>query len=129
MHKFCVLLVIFFGYIEISMSKTCDVLDYGAKGDSTNTDIDETNGPLEVIPKSHNFLQNPIKIDYAKKIFSTIYPSKFNSDNLYFTINNESLKSRKIVGHKGSLAIFNTRCLHKASILKNGLRKVIWAYF
>ncbi len=24
------------------MSKTCDVLDYGAKGDSTNTDIDET---------------------------------------------------------------------------------------
>ena len=93
------------------------------------TDIDETNGPLEVIPKSHNFLQNPIKIDYAKKIFSTIYPSKFNSDNLYFTINNESLKSRKIVGHKGSLAIFNTRCLHKASILKNGLRKVIWAYF
>lgn len=93
------------------------------------TDINVFNGPLEVIPKSHKFLSNPIKWDYFKKILSVIYPSKFNSDNLFFTMKKSNYVSEKIIGKKGSLAIFNTRCLHKASILKKDQRKVIWAYF
>jgi len=93
------------------------------------TDIEEFNGPLEVIPRSHKFFQNPIKYDYFKNILSTIYPSKFNSNNLFFSFKNVEFESKKIIGKKGSLAIFNTRCLHKASILKSGNRKVIWAYF
>ena len=93
------------------------------------TDINEFNGPLEVIPRSHKFFHNPIKYDYFKNILSTIYPSKFNSDNLFFSMKDVEFKSEKVVGKKGSLAIFNTRCLHKASILQRGNRKVIWAYF
>ena len=43
---------------------------------------------------------------------------EFNSDNLFFTMKKSNYVSEKIIGKKGSLAIFNTRCLHKASILK-----------
>jgi len=93
------------------------------------SNINEENGPLRVIPESHKIFLNPVKLDYAKKILSTIYPSKFDSDNLFFELNDFDYKSKVITGLKGDLAIFNTRCLHKASFITKGNRKVIWVYF
>lgn len=93
------------------------------------SNVNEENGPLRVIPGSHKIFLNPVKLDYTKKILSTIYPSKFDSDKLFFELNDFNDKSKVITGLKGDLAIFNTRCLHRASLISKGNRKVIWVYF
>lgn len=92
-------------------------------------DITIDNGPLEIIPGSNIVKKNPIRKQYLKNIFKTIYPSNFNSDLLYFDQISDNIEKKKIVGKAGSIAIFNTRLLHRASFLKKGFRDVIWAYF
>lgn len=90
------------------------------------TDVDENNGPLEIIPKSHLF-KNVILLT-KKKIL------KFNqfriADNLIEKIEiilNQ--KRKKIIGKSGSLLLFNSTLIHRGSPIKTGKRIALTNYY
>ncbi len=75
LHRFKSLLIIVLNVITLTFCKTCNVLDYGAKGDGRNLDteaiqtaINSCNSANELntilFPSSYNFLTFPFKVMY-----------------------------------------------------------------
>lgn len=79
-------------------------------------DVNESNGPTKLIPKTSSMLKFGTTVDFSiddKKIKNLM----------------EKNKVKNFVGKKGDMIIFDSSNIHWASNLRYGNRKLLWLYF
>ena len=94
-------------------------------------DVDENNGPTEILPKTSSYKFSAF-ISYfsswlaLKKIIKDSKP--FLSERFIKNIYKKN-KSLNITLKKGDLLIFDTRNFHRATEITSGKRELLWFYF
>jgi hypothetical protein len=90
------------------------------------TDVQEDNGPLEIVENSQRF----VNILKANIKFKNKFPNtRFNNDEIQDFIKNNNLKTKLITGHKGTLVMFNSSSIHRGSPIKKGERYALTNYY
>lgn len=94
------------------------------------SDVDENNGPFEYIHKSHHY-KNIYKELKLKKKYSrkNNTHTRFDQDTISKYILEYELESKKYIGPKGTIVLFDSRGLHRGSPINNGERYAITNYF
>ena len=94
------------------------------------SDVEIKNGPMVVIKKSNKLFCNCMNFYNKISSFLRCIPN-FNSNHLQYNssdiYNKENIVELK--GKAGDLFIVDTRMLHRAGVMKNGEREVLWNYF
>ncbi len=94
------------------------------------SNVDNKNGPMTVIKKSNKLLCNCMNFYHKISSFLKCIPN-FNSNHLQYNptdiYNRENIVELK--GKAGDLFIVDTRMLHRAGVMKDGKREVLWNYF
>ena len=100
------------------------------------SDVDEKSGPFEVIPKTHKklfkvfnmFPAGYFKItDFLKKGGSRSYAAL--DDNIIKNIINKGYPVKSFLVKKGTLAVVDTSCIHRAKPLEIGSRYALTSYY
>lgn len=94
------------------------------------SDVDENHGPFEYVHKSHHYKyiykELKLKKQYLRKNNTH---SRFDQDTVSKYILENKLESKKYIGPKGTIVLFDSRGLHRGSPINNGERYAITNYF
>jgi len=94
------------------------------------SDVETKNGPMIVIKKSNKLFCKSMKFYNKISSFLRCFPN-FNSNHLQYNssdiYNKENIVELK--GKAGDLFIIDTRMVHRAGVMKDGNRQVLWNYF
>jgi ectoine hydroxylase-related dioxygenase (phytanoyl-CoA dioxygenase family) len=94
------------------------------------SDVETKNGPMIVIKKSNQLFCKSMKFYNKISSFLRCFPN-FNSNHLQYNssdiYNKENIVELK--GKAGDLFIIDTRMVHRAGVMKDGNRQVLWNYF
>lgn len=89
-------------------------------------DVDNENGPFEIVKNSNQNLINLKLFINSKKKFPD---TRYSNDDIDNIINNNRNHTIKITGKAGNLLLINTSLIHRGSPLKRGCRYAITNYF
>jgi len=98
------------------------------------SDITSQTGPFTFVPRTHNLFFDAPSLHRLSVFWRTIPPDPFDSNALYFRSREMGKNTGRsepvpIVGPRGTLVIVDTRGMHRAAVVREGERKVLWNYF
>jgi ectoine hydroxylase-related dioxygenase (phytanoyl-CoA dioxygenase family) len=89
------------------------------------TDVNENNGPLEIITGSHGIY----KMIIHKKYFTNYFPNtRFKNEEVQKIIHKEK-NFKRLTAKAGTLILFDGSLIHRGAPLKTGIRYALTSYY
>jgi ectoine hydroxylase-related dioxygenase (phytanoyl-CoA dioxygenase family) len=90
------------------------------------TDVQEENGPLEIIKNSQYFIAT---LGANIKLKNKFPNTRFDNDEIQDFIKNNNLNTKLVTGKKGTLVLFNSSGIHRGAPIKKGERYALTNYY
>ena len=90
------------------------------------TDVDSSNGPFEIIPKTHKFLLNLFLILRGKSLYNQ---DRYSDESIASILNILGLRPKTITAKAGTLILFNATCLHRGKPIESSQRIALTNYY
>ena len=90
------------------------------------TDVSSSNGPFEIIPKTHKLMNNFILLFLGKSQYNQ---DRYSDDSITSIIHFLGLKPKAITAKAGTLVLFNASCLHRGKPIESSQRIALTNYY
>lgn len=90
------------------------------------TDVDSSNGPFEIIPKTHKLIINFLLMLAGKSQYNQ---DRYSDDSINSIIKFLGLKPKAITAKAGTLVLFNATCLHRGRPIESSERIALTNYY
>ena len=90
------------------------------------TDVDLSNGPLEIIPKTHKLIVILLLILAGKSEYNQ---DRYSDDSINLIIRFLGINPKAITAKAGTLVLFNATCLHRGRPIESSQRIALTNYY